>query len=95
MSRSCERRVGAWGRKGARIVSLSPGMIYTPMARREVENNDMPRATLEATPVGRWGTPADIAAAARFLASGAAGFISGCDLRIDGGVTPAMYGPGH
>jgi NAD(P)-dependent dehydrogenase (short-subunit alcohol dehydrogenase family) len=91
--RICERRAREWGLRGARIVSISPGMIWTPMARKEVDDNPMPRNVLESTPIGRWGTPMDIAAAARFLVSESAGFITGCDLRVDGGVTPAMLGP--
>jgi NAD(P)-dependent dehydrogenase (short-subunit alcohol dehydrogenase family) len=90
--RICERRAVEWGRKGARIVSISPGMIKTPMALRETAENLAPRAVLAATPLGRWGTPMDIAAVARFLASDAASFVSGCDLRVDGGVTAALFG---
>jgi NAD(P)-dependent dehydrogenase (short-subunit alcohol dehydrogenase family) len=92
--RLCERRAAAWGARGARIVSLSPGTIWTPMGRREAEINPGAAAVVAATPVGRWGSPLDIAAAAGFLASDAAGFITGTDLRIDGGVTPALRGVG-
>jgi NAD(P)-dependent dehydrogenase (short-subunit alcohol dehydrogenase family) len=93
--RMCERRAPAWAKRGARIVSISPGMIWTPMARKEAEDNAMSLAVVEATPVRRWGTAMDIANAVRFLASDAASFITGCDLRIDGGVSPAMNGPLH
>lgn len=88
--RMCEQRAPAWAQKGARIVSISPGMIWTPMGRHEVASNANAVAVLEATPAGRWGTGMDIAAAAWFLASDAAGFITGTDLRVDGGVTPVM-----
>lgn len=90
--RMCERRAPAWGAKGARILSISPGVIWTPMGRREVETNPGAAAVAQAAPVGRWGTVADIASAVEFLASDLAGFITGCDLRIDGGVTPALAG---
>jgi NAD(P)-dependent dehydrogenase (short-subunit alcohol dehydrogenase family) len=93
--RICERRAPGWAKRGARIVSISPGIIWTPMARKEAEDNAMSLAVVEATPVGRWGTAIDIANAVRFLASDAARFITGCDLRIDGGVSPAMNGPLH
>lgn len=90
--RMCERRAPAWGAKGARILSISPGVIWTPMGRREVENNAGAAAVARAAPVGRWGTVADIASAVEFLTSDLAGFITGCDLRVDGGVTPALAG---
>jgi NAD(P)-dependent dehydrogenase (short-subunit alcohol dehydrogenase family) len=92
--RICERRASAWAKHGARIVSVSPGLIWTPMARKEAEHNAMARARVEANPLGRWGTAMDIANAARFLISEAASFITGCDLRVDGGVAP-LNGPLH
>jgi NAD(P)-dependent dehydrogenase (short-subunit alcohol dehydrogenase family) len=88
--RACEQHAAEWARKGARIVSISPGTIWTPMGRREAEENPAALAVVEATPIGRWGTVMDIAAAVRFLVSDAAGFITGTDLRIDGGVTPFL-----
>jgi NAD(P)-dependent dehydrogenase (short-subunit alcohol dehydrogenase family) len=93
--RVCERRAPEWARFGARIVSISPGTIWTPMARKEAETNTMSLAVVEATPLRRWGTAMDIANAVRFLISDAASFITGCELRVDGGVTTAMNGPLH
>lgn len=90
--RMVERRAPAWGRHGARIVSISPGTIWTPMGRTEADTNPAAAAVVAATPVGRWGTAMDIANAVDFLSSDLAGFITGCDLRIDGGVTPALAG---
>jgi NAD(P)-dependent dehydrogenase (short-subunit alcohol dehydrogenase family) len=88
--RMAEQRAGDWARHGARIVSISPGTIWTPMGRREAEENPNAAAVVTATPAGRWGTAMDIAAAVRFLASDSAGFITGTDLRVDGGVTPYL-----
>lgn len=90
--RMCERRAAAWGAKHARILSLSPGTTWTPMGRREAESNPAAAAVLQATPLGRWGSPIDIANAVEFFSSDLAGFITGCDVRIDGGVTPALGG---
>jgi NAD(P)-dependent dehydrogenase (short-subunit alcohol dehydrogenase family) len=90
--RACEQRAPAWGRKGARICSISPGMIWTPMGRKEADK-PMVAALLEATPASRWGTALDIANAADFLTSDLAGFITGCDLQVDGGVTAAVRYP--
>jgi NAD(P)-dependent dehydrogenase (short-subunit alcohol dehydrogenase family) len=75
----------AWGAKGARIVSISPGMTYTPMGRYEAECDPLSEQMVTAAPIGRWGTAAEIALATDFLAGRAAGFITGCDLKIDGG----------
>ena len=88
--RMCERRAQTWGPKGARIVSISPGMIATPMGKSEIANTMGAQALLDATPVGRAGTAMDIALAAQFLCSDAASFISGTDLLVDGGGTAGM-----
>jgi NAD(P)-dependent dehydrogenase (short-subunit alcohol dehydrogenase family) len=90
--RLCEALAPAWGAKGARIISISPGTIWTPMGRREAETNPAAAAVVHATPMQRWGTPGDIANAIEFLVSDRASFITGCDLRVDGGVTPALAG---
>ncbi len=88
MIRAAEARAPSWARKGARIVSLSPGLIWTPMGRYEVDHGEAAGELLKETPIRRWGTPMDIAQAASFLASDAASFITGTDLRIDGGMVP-------
>jgi NAD(P)-dependent dehydrogenase (short-subunit alcohol dehydrogenase family) len=90
--RMTEARAPAWAAKGARIVSISPGIIFTPMGRAEADNNPPAAAVADATPIGRWGTAQDIASAVEFLVSDLASFITGADLRIDGGVIPAMRG---
>lgn len=77
-----------WGKRGARVVSLSPGIIMTPMAQRELASphGATMRAMIAASPVGRIGTPDEIAAVVEFLVSPAASFITGCDILVDGGV---------
>lgn len=81
-----------WAEQGARIVSISPGIINTPMGRYEVEHGEAASAVLQQTPLNRWGTPMDISLAAAFLASDKASFITGTDLRVDGGMVPARLG---
>ena len=88
----CERRAPVWGRKGARILSLSPGMIWTPMGRVEASKGDRAQALLDSAPLERWGTPMDIATTVEFLLSDAASYITGCDIRVDGGAVAAMRG---
>jgi len=86
------RNAAAWGAKGARIVSLSPGLIATPMGAREFEANEHKRKMFEASPLKREGTMLEIADAVEFLASDRASFISGTDLLVDGGLTGALGG---
>jgi len=75
----------AWAVDGIRVNAIAPGWIETPMtvpARSDAARN---RAILERTPLGRWGTPEEVAAPAVFLASDAARFITGAVLAVDGG----------
>jgi NAD(P)-dependent dehydrogenase (short-subunit alcohol dehydrogenase family) len=85
-----ERRARAWGQRGARIVSISPGLILTPMGRKELAETQGAAEMQNAAPLGRPGIAADIGMAARFLASDEASFITGCDLRVDGGSVAAL-----
>ncbi|GAA4667785.1 SDR family oxidoreductase [Frondihabitans cladoniiphilus] len=82
----------AWGKKGARINSISPGVIATPMGLAELDSptGGAMRAMIDGSAARRLGTPEDIATAAGFLLSPAAGFISGTDLLVDGGVVGAL-----
>lgn len=82
----------AWGDHGARINSISPGIIITPLAQHEMSSAAGPtyRAMIEASATGRAGTMDDVAAAAAFLAGPEASFVTGSDLLIDGGVIAAM-----
>lgn len=82
----------AWGERGARVNSISPGVISTPMGRGELDNEHgaSMRAMVEASNAGRLGTPTDIAAAAEYLLGPASSFVSGTDLLVDGGVTAAF-----
>ena len=95
LNRMCARRALAWGRRGARIVSMSPGMIATPMGALEFTggNRDSKLALLERSPVGREGTMVETADAVEFLVSSRASFITGADLLVDGGIAAAMRFP--
>ena len=81
-----------WGRRGARINSISPGIISTPMGQQELASpvGDGMRAMLAMSAAGRLGTADDIAAAAAFLLGPDATFITGTDLLVDGGVVAAI-----
>ncbi|KAL5343270.1 hypothetical protein BJX70DRAFT_394268 [Aspergillus crustosus] len=82
----------AWGNKGARINSVSPGFILTPMGHQELEGPVKERVLegIANNPIPRVGTAADIANAVAFLSSPEASFITGTDLLIDGGWLTSM-----
>ncbi|MDM0084875.1 SDR family oxidoreductase [Variovorax sp. J31P179] len=81
-----EAVAGAWGERGARIVSIGPGLIHAGMGMQEEKANPQLAALRSAVPMKRVGTPEDIAAAVEWLIGPNASFMSGGDLRIDGGV---------
>jgi NAD(P)-dependent dehydrogenase (short-subunit alcohol dehydrogenase family) len=78
------------GKRGARINSLSPGLIDTNMGRQEFAHQEMMVMMLQKTPVGRWGTAEEIAQVAVFLCSEQASFVTGIDILVDGGMTNAL-----
>ncbi len=82
-----------WGRNGARINSISPGIIATPMGDLEARHVPQMAIMREISPIQRIGTPDDIAQAVEFLLGVQASFITGIDLPVDGGVIAAqLYG---
>ncbi|MHA6251729.1 SDR family oxidoreductase [Oceanobacillus sp. CAU 1775] len=85
-----EDQAWAWGEKGARIVSVSPGTINTPMGRQESEQQAQMKVMLDNTPLKREGEAREIASAVEFLISDAASYITGTDLLVDGGTTANM-----
>jgi NAD(P)-dependent dehydrogenase (short-subunit alcohol dehydrogenase family) len=88
--RMCRDRAAAWGARGARIVSLSPGLIATPMGALEFAAQPEKRRLLPLTPLGREGTMVEIADAVEFLLSDRASFITGIDLLVDGGISTVL-----
>lgn len=70
-----------------RVNSVHPGFVDTPMTRPGHSNPEVAKQRLEATPLGRFGTPADIAAGCLYLASDEASWVTGSELVIDGGMT--------
>jgi NAD(P)-dependent dehydrogenase (short-subunit alcohol dehydrogenase family) len=79
----------AWARQKIRVNAVAPGLILSNMTRvmKGIEKLEKPQ--LERTPLGRWGTPEDVAPAVLFLASAAAGFVTGHTLCVDGGYAVA------
>ena len=82
-----------WGRRGATVNSISPGIIITPLANDELHG---PRKEgylkmIEGMPARRAGTPDEVGELAEFLMSSRGRFISGADLLIDGGCTASYW----
>lgn len=76
-----------WGGKGARIVTISPGVIETPMGLKAAEEHpERMEKIKQATPLKRNGTPQEVADVVQFLVSDAARFITATDILVDGGV---------
>jgi NAD(P)-dependent dehydrogenase (short-subunit alcohol dehydrogenase family) len=88
--RLAAREAPAFGARKARIMSISPGMIDTKAARAEQAASSQMDAMLLKTPLSRFGEPSEIAAAAAFLCSPAASFVSGRDMPVDGGLLAAL-----
>ena len=98
MAKRCnEKRVMAesvkWGEKGARINSISPGIIVTPLAIDEFNGprGDFYKNMFAKCPAGRPGTADEVANVAELLMSDKGAFITGADFLIDGGATASYF----
>lgn len=82
-----------WGKKGARINSISPGIIVTPLAIDEFNGirGDFYKNMFAKSPVGRPGTADEVANIAQLLMSTQGAFITGADFLIDGGATASYF----
>ena len=95
-----EKRVMAesvkWGQRGARLNSISPGIVVTPLAIDEFNDprGDFYKNMFAKCPAGRPGTADEIANVAELLMSDKGAFITGADFLVDGGATASyFYGP--
>ena len=82
-----------WGKRGARVNTISPGIIFTPLAKDELTG---PRGAgyrrmIALSPAGRGGTPDEVGAVAALLMGPDGTFITGSDFLMDGGVTAAYW----
>lgn len=82
-----------WGKRGARINTISPGIICTPLAKEELAGPRGPgyRRMLELSPAGRIGTPDEVGTVGALLMGPDGGFITGSDFLMDGGVTASYW----
>lgn len=75
-----------WGRGGIRVNAIAPGYVRTPLMAKLVQEGKVDTSAIERrAPLGRLGTPEEMAEAVWFLASPAASYITGTVLNVDGG----------
>jgi NAD(P)-dependent dehydrogenase (short-subunit alcohol dehydrogenase family) len=75
----------AYATDGIRVNAIAPGWIATPLTQPLQDDAARSQAIVARTPLGRWGRPQDVAGPVLFLASAAAGFVTGAILPVDGG----------
>ena len=82
-----------WGKRGARINTISPGIIMTPLAKDELNGprGEGYRRMISSSAAGRAGTPDEVGAVGALLMGPDGGFITGSDFLMDGGVTAAYW----
>ena len=82
-----------WGKRGARLNTISPGIIITPLARDELTGprGEGYRRMIESSAAGRAGTPDEVGTVGALLMGPDGGFITGSDILMDGGVTAAYW----
>ncbi len=92
--RLVRREAVPFGRLGARICSVTPGVIDTPMGRQEADAHDVMAMLVQASALAREGRPEEVAAAVAFLLSDEARYVTGTDLTVDGGDVAAIRSGG-
>jgi NAD(P)-dependent dehydrogenase (short-subunit alcohol dehydrogenase family) len=82
-----------WGKRGARVNTISPGIIMTPLANDELKGPRGPgyQRMIEVSAAGRAGTPDEVGTVGALLMGSDGAFITGSDFLMDGGVTAAYW----
>jgi len=88
--RLVRRLAPSWGARGARIVSVSPGINDTPMNWLDEERHPIMAEIIKRSPLGRRGRPEEVANVVVFLTSDGASYMTGSDVLIDGGMVAVL-----
>ncbi len=82
-----------WGKRGARVNTISPGIIMTPLANDELSGprGEGYRRMIDLSPAGRAGTPDEVGTVGALLMGQDGAFITGSDFLMDGGVTASFF----
>jgi NAD(P)-dependent dehydrogenase (short-subunit alcohol dehydrogenase family) len=88
--RLVRKTASAWGQRGARVLSLSPGINDTPMNRADEAEHPIMQDIIRNSPLGRRGSPEEVANVVSFLVSDAASYMTGSDVLVDGGMVTVL-----
>ena len=88
--RLVRRTAASWGARGARIMSVSPGINDTPMNRSDEAKHPIMLDIIKNSPLGRRGTPEEIANVIAFITSDKASLLTGSDVLADGGMVSVL-----
>jgi 3-oxoacyl-[acyl-carrier protein] reductase len=76
----------AWAARGIKVNGIAPGLVDTKLTKVTTEHPDRLGRALERIPIGRLGTPQDMAGVALFLASPLASYVVGQTIQVEGGL---------
>lgn len=84
-----------WGRRGIRVNAVAPGVVDTPLLRRNIPEAHVEGVMLDRTPLGRFCNAEEVASASLFLLSAAASYVNGTVLTVDGGLSAGFFTHEH
>lgn len=88
----CRQLAQEWASDGIRVNAVAPGLIHTPLTAGIYANAELRKRREAIVPLGRIGTPLDVANLVAFLASHEAGYITGQVIAADGGLADTALG---